>query len=104
MIGTSIRVRLTVWYVAALTIATLSVAGASWWLSTQSVIHAADSGLEARVDGQEVLYARSQLVLDSAAAGIRSPFDIVHLAIRDDAGGPISMHAYLRGVDRSNEG
>lgn len=51
MIGTSIRVRLTVWYVAALTIATLSVAGASWWLSTQSVIHAADSGLEARIEG-----------------------------------------------------
>jgi citrate lyase beta subunit len=46
----------------------------------------AELGLEARPDGQEVLYARSRLVLDSAAAGIRSPFDIVHLDIRDDAG------------------
>ncbi len=46
----------------------------------------AELGLEARADGQEVLYARSQLVVDSAAAGIRSPFDLVHVDIRDDAG------------------
>ena len=31
-------------------------------------------GLEARPDGQEVLFARSKLVLDSAAAGIRGAF------------------------------
>ena len=43
-------------------------------------------GLEPRPDGLEVLLARSQVVLDSAAAGIRSPFDLVHLAPRDDAG------------------
>jgi citrate lyase beta subunit len=43
-------------------------------------------GLEPRPDGQEVLYARSQLVVDSAAAGIRSPFDLVHLDTRDDEG------------------
>jgi citrate lyase subunit beta/citryl-CoA lyase len=46
----------------------------------------AELGLEARTDGQEVLYARSQLVIDSGAAGIRSPFDLVHLDIRDDEG------------------
>jgi citrate lyase beta subunit len=46
----------------------------------------AELGLEARADGQEVLYARSQLVVDSAAAGIRSPFDLVHLDFRDDEG------------------
>jgi citrate lyase subunit beta/citryl-CoA lyase len=46
----------------------------------------AELGLEARADGQEVLYARSQLVIDSGAAGIRSPFDLVHLDIRDDEG------------------
>ncbi len=46
----------------------------------------AELGLEARADGQEVLYARSQLVVDSAAAGIRSPFDLVHVDTRDDAG------------------
>jgi citrate lyase beta subunit len=42
--------------------------------------------LEARTDGQEVLYARSQLVLDSAAAGIRSPIDLVHLQAHNEAG------------------
>jgi citrate lyase beta subunit len=42
--------------------------------------------LEPREDGQEVLFARSKLVLDSAAAGIRGPFDLVHLQIADDEG------------------
>jgi citrate lyase beta subunit len=39
--------------------------------------------LEPRADGQEVLLARSLLVLDSAAAGVRAPFDLVHLAFQD---------------------
>jgi citrate lyase beta subunit len=43
-------------------------------------------GLEPRADGQEVLYARSRLVVDSAAAGIRSPFDLVHTDTRDPEG------------------
>jgi citrate lyase beta subunit len=43
-------------------------------------------GLEPRADGQEVLYARSRLVLESAAAGLRSPFDLVHVDTRDDEG------------------
>ncbi|MGH3019697.1 MAG: HpcH/HpaI aldolase/citrate lyase family protein, partial [Gaiellaceae bacterium] len=43
-------------------------------------------GLEPRADGQEVLYARSRLVVDSAAAGLRSPFDVVHVDTRDDDG------------------
>lgn len=43
-------------------------------------------GLETRADGLELLYARSQLVVDSAAAGIRPPFDVVHLDTRDDEG------------------
>lgn len=46
----------------------------------------AELGLETRPDGQELLFARSQLVVDSAAAGIRSPIDVVHLDIDDDAG------------------
>ena len=46
----------------------------------------AELGLEARPDGLEVLYARSRLVIDSAAAGIRSPFDLVHVDTRDDEG------------------
>lgn len=43
-------------------------------------------GLEPRSDGQEVLFARSKLVLDSAAAGIRAPFDLVHLDVGDGEG------------------
>ena len=43
-------------------------------------------GLESRPDGQEVLFARSKLVMDSAAAGIRGPFDIVHVDVRDEEG------------------
>lgn len=51
---------------------------------------AADLGaelrLEPRADGQELLFARSSLVVDSAAAGIGSPLDVVHLDTRDDEG------------------
>ncbi len=43
-------------------------------------------GLESRPDGQEVLFARSKLVMDSAAAGIRGPFDLVHVDVRDEEG------------------
>ncbi|MGE3189270.1 MAG: histidine kinase dimerization/phospho-acceptor domain-containing protein, partial [Vicinamibacterales bacterium] len=47
----SIRARLTTWYVGVLAVATLSLTGASWWLSGQSVVGAADISLEARVEG-----------------------------------------------------
>jgi citrate lyase beta subunit len=43
-------------------------------------------GLERRDDGQEILLARSQLVLDSAAAGVRPPFDTVFEALGDPLG------------------
>jgi citrate lyase beta subunit len=46
----------------------------------------AELGLEPRPDGLEILYARSQVVVDSAAAGIRPPFDIVHLDVHDEQG------------------
>ena len=46
----------------------------------------AELGLEPRPDGLEILYARSQVVVDSAAAGVRPPFDIVHLDVRDEQG------------------
>lgn len=42
--------------------------------------------LQPRADGLELLHARSQLVLDSAAAGLRPPFDVVHFDFRDTAG------------------
>lgn len=54
------------------------------------MLGAADLGaelrLEPRPDGLEILYARSKVVADSAAAGIRAPFDVVHLDTRDGAG------------------
>jgi citrate lyase beta subunit len=46
----------------------------------------AELGWEPRPDGLEVLYARSKVVADSAAAGIRAPFDIVHVDTLDGAG------------------
>jgi citrate lyase beta subunit len=46
----------------------------------------AELGLEPRPDGLEILHARSRVVVDSTAAGIRPPFDIVHVDYRDDAG------------------
>jgi citrate lyase subunit beta/citryl-CoA lyase len=43
-------------------------------------------GLERRTDGQEILFARSQLVAASAAAGLRPPFDTVFEGLADDEG------------------
>jgi citrate lyase beta subunit len=39
-----------------------------------------------RPDGLELLHARSSLVVDSAAAGIRPPFDVVRIDYRDTGG------------------
>ena len=46
----------------------------------------AELGLEPRADELEILYARSKLVADSAAAGVRPPIDVVHLDVRDREG------------------
>jgi citrate lyase beta subunit len=46
----------------------------------------AELGWEPRPDGLELLYARSRVVAESAAAGIRAPLDVVHLDIQDAAG------------------
>jgi citrate lyase subunit beta/citryl-CoA lyase len=43
-------------------------------------------GLEPRPDGLELLFARSSVVLASAAAGLRGPVDQVWLDVHDDAG------------------
>jgi citrate lyase subunit beta/citryl-CoA lyase len=43
-------------------------------------------GLEPRPDGLEVLFARSSLVLDSGAAGLRAPVDRVWTDVRDTDG------------------
>jgi citrate lyase beta subunit len=41
----------------------------------------AEVGLEPRRDGLELIYVRSKVVIDSVAAGLRSPFDVVHLDV-----------------------
>lgn len=46
----------------------------------------AEVGLEPRPDAREILYARSKVAVDSAAAGLRGPFDVVHLDFGDEAG------------------
>jgi heavy metal sensor kinase len=51
MMAASIRAKLTAWYIAVLAVATLTLTAASWWLSTQSVVRAADISLEARLEG-----------------------------------------------------
>jgi len=43
-------------------------------------------GLEPRDDGHEILFARSSLVVDSAAAGLRGPIDRVWVDVRDPDG------------------
>ena len=43
-------------------------------------------GLEPRPDALELLFARSKLVVDSSAAGIRAPFDRVFPRLTDEAG------------------
>jgi citrate lyase subunit beta/citryl-CoA lyase len=43
-------------------------------------------GLEPRDDGHEILFARSSLVVDSAAAGLRGPIDRVWADVRDREG------------------
>ena len=40
-------------------------------------------GLEPRADAQEILFARSSVVVDSAAAGLRGPVDRVWVDVRD---------------------
>jgi citrate lyase subunit beta/citryl-CoA lyase len=44
----------------------------------------AELGLEPRADGFEIAYARSLLVVASAAAGIGPPIDVVHLDTRNE--------------------
>jgi two-component system heavy metal sensor histidine kinase CusS len=47
----SIRIQLTAWFVAVLAVTSLAMIGASWWLSSASVIRATDTSLHARIDG-----------------------------------------------------
>ncbi len=53
----------------------------------------AEVGFAPRPDGLEILYVRSKLVLDSVAAGRRSPFDVVHVDV--EAGGALEEECRL---------
>jgi signal transduction histidine kinase len=63
----SIRARLTAWYVTVLAIATLTLAAASWWLSTRSVVRAMDVSLAARIDGVRAFLTNPRTRLTVAA-------------------------------------
>jgi citrate lyase subunit beta/citryl-CoA lyase len=58
---------------------------------------AVDLRLRQREDALELLYARSKLVVDSAAAGIRAPFDRVYPHL-DDAAGLEADATYARSL------
>jgi citrate lyase beta subunit len=58
---------------------------------------AVDLRLQQRKDALELLYARSKLVVDSAAAGIRAPFDRVY-PDPDDAAGLEADAVYARSL------
>lgn len=55
-------------------------------LALGSIDLAAELGIEPRPDGQELLYARSKLVIDSAAARIRAPIDSVFVRLKEVRG------------------
>jgi two-component system heavy metal sensor histidine kinase CusS len=56
----SIRVRLTLWYVAVVAVTTLALAAAGVWLARQSVTGAADATLRAQFDGvRQFIHATS---------------------------------------------
>ena len=51
MRGVSIRIRLTLGYLAVLAAATLALAGGGWWLFDKSLDEAADASMAARLEG-----------------------------------------------------
>lgn len=63
----------------------------------------ADLRLTPRPDAAELLYARSKLVVDSAAAGIRAPIDRVYPRF-DDAAGLEADTAYARTLGFGGKG
>ena len=64
--------------------AEIATAPGVWALLLGAVDLAVQLRLTPRADGLELLFARSKLVLDSAAAQIAAPIDIVHVDIADD--------------------
>jgi citrate lyase subunit beta/citryl-CoA lyase len=62
-------------------------------LALGSIDLAAELGTHARSDGLELLYVRSKLVIDSAAAGLRPPIDTIFPNFKD--GGALEAEAEL---------
>ena len=63
--------------------AEIATAPGVWALLLGAVDLAVELRLTPRADGLELLFARSKLVVDSAAAQIAAPIDIVHVDIAD---------------------
>ena len=64
--------------------AEIATAPGVWALLLGAVDLAVELRLTPRADGLELLFARSKLVVDSAAARIAAPIDIVHVDIAND--------------------
>jgi heavy metal sensor kinase len=69
----SIRVRLTLWYLAVLVPATLALAAGSWWLARRSVTDEVDRTLEARIDGART-FLSDMADEHVSAAGMKEEF------------------------------
>ena len=61
----------------------IAESGRAACLALGAIDLAVEIGIQSRPDGQEVLLARSQLVLESAAAGLRAPIDQVNTVLDD---------------------
>ncbi len=61
----------------------IAESGRAACLALGAIDLALELGIQSRPDGQEVLLARSQLVLESAAAGLRAPLDQVNTVLDD---------------------
>jgi citrate lyase beta subunit len=66
--------------------AEIATAPGVWALLLGAVDLAVELRLTPRADGLELLFARSKLVVDSAAAEIAAPIDIVHVDVADVEG------------------
>jgi citrate lyase beta subunit len=64
--------------------AEIATAPGVWALLLGAVDLGVELRLTPRADGLELLFARSKLVIDSAAAQIAPPIDVVHVDIADD--------------------
>ncbi len=60
----SIRVRLTAWYLAVLALATIGLAGSSWFLLKRTIIRTADANLAAQIDGVTRFIGSMERALD----------------------------------------